>query len=160
MKLPSSMTREEWDAMYRQRGSAIRKAMAENRRQGIPSGVLPLGYMATESEGGKRLIQIDPLHGPLLQEAFKMVSHGISLRQVTAWLRKSGIKGSRGGPVALSTVQRAISNPFYAGLVMTEIGQWITGTHVALISRNAFSNVQRKLLAKTHSNCLRSDNDA
>ena len=71
-----------------------------------------------------------------------------SVRTVAAWLAEQAVQGVRGGPVTKSTVQRMLTEPFYAGFVQDASGRLTLGRHEALVSQATFALVQRKLFDK------------
>ena len=76
-------------------------------------------------------------------------TEGSSLRQVTAWLRENGSRGSRRGElVTLPTVQRALTDPFYAGLVVDENGKHVTSQHDPIVDLETFFAVQLALKSR------------
>lgn len=90
--------------------------MAARSAAGHLVGKARLGYEGVRAERGT-LARSDPAVAPLVREAFRMASRGEGLRFIAAWLRSRGLVGTRDKPVALSTVQRVLSDPYYAGLV-------------------------------------------
>ena len=76
------------------------------------------------------------------------VAGGSSLRTITAWLREKEVCGSRGELIGLATVQRMLTDPFYAGLIKDECGQWQKGKHEPIVDQNLFARVQRQLLTR------------
>lgn len=121
--------------------------MRERSTRGYLTGAARLGYSGSRTALGSKPVP-DSEVGPLIQETFAKVASGQSLRQVTTWLAERGVRGVRGGPVGLATVQRMLTDPFYAGFVSDRAGCLARGQHEALIARHTFARAQRKLLEK------------
>jgi hypothetical protein len=110
--------------------------MTARSASGFLVGKARLGYEGVRTECGT-MAKSDPATLPLVREAFRMASRGEGLRSIAAWLRSRGLSGTRGKPVALSTVQRVVTAPYYAG--MTEWnGCLVPGRLEALVTRELF----------------------
>ena len=121
--------------------------MRAKAASGFAVGSARLGYLAVSAESGMRAVP-DPATAPLLAEAFGMAARGTSLREIAAWLRSGGIRGKRGGPVSLATVQRTLTDPHCCGLSKNLAGEWGRVSHEAVVSRELFDAVQKKLDSK------------
>lgn len=127
----------------------ISTAMRQKSTLGYVIGTARLGYKPSRTHSSASVVAIpDPEMFPLLRDAFVMATRGSSVRQVTAWLVKQGVKGKRGGQVSVATVQRMLTDPFYAGFIKDQAGCFTNGRHQALVTKQTFALVQRKLLEK------------
>ena len=122
---------------------STKRGMAKKIAEGGTVGPAPLGYV-NRREGKRAWVEIDLVSGPLVREAFHMAMQGYSLRSIVTQMNKRGLKGRRGGPLSLSTLQQILKNRFYAGDTTTCHGR-TKGTHEALISRHAFATTQKGL---------------
>jgi len=130
-------------------GAAISTGMRGKSDRGYVIGAARLGYARSRTHAPLGVEHIpDPGVAPFLAEAFLMAASGRSVRQVTSWLAEQGVKGNRGGPVSVATVQRMLTNPFYAGFVRDRAGCLSTGRHGAITDGRTFAAVQRRLMAR------------
>jgi hypothetical protein len=126
---------------------AIRSAMADQRDRGFLIGHPRVGYKAVRTPNGTVAVPV-PKTAPLVAEAFIRVAVGASLRSVTAWLQEAGLKGVRGGAVSMSTVQRMLTDPYYAGMGKVSTGRYRPMNHEPLVSLELFSKVQKQLFSR------------
>ena len=104
-----------------------------------------LGYRAVRTLRGT-VAEPDPETAPLVQRAFvEVAANGLSLRQVTRMMQEEGLKGRRGEPVSLATVQRILADPYYAGMTELQDGRLLLGTHVALVPLPLFLAAKEKI---------------
>ena len=129
------------------KGAAVSAGMRAKARSGFVVGAARIGYVAVRMERGVGVVP-DPITAPLLAVAFGMASRGQSLREIAGWLRAMGVRGKRGDPVSLATVQRTLTDPYYAGPVGNGAGHPTAGRHGAIVSQELFEAVQRRLLAR------------
>jgi site-specific DNA recombinase len=108
----------------------------------------PLGYL---NDKATRTIVKDPVHFPLVRKIFELMLTGAySPRQIAIiardeWGFLTPKKKRIGGrPLAMSTVYKMLSNPFYAGLIVWN-GQTHPGKHEPVVSIDDFRAVRRLL---------------
>lgn len=110
--------------------------------------VLPLGYRKVAREGGI-LVEPDPALGPLVAEAFTMLSRRDgSLRSVLPILTAKGLRGRGGRPLTVSSLHYVVGNPAYCGFDFSGRGKE-TGLP-ALVSPVLFAEVQERLRKRWH----------
>lgn len=130
-------------------GAAISIGMRAKSDRGYVIGAARLGYVPSRTHASLGVEHVpDPDVAPSLAEAFLMAASGQSVRQVAAWLAGQGVKGNRGGSVSPATVQRMLTDPFYAGFVRDQAGCLSAGRHRAIIDSRTFATVQRRLMAR------------
>lgn len=129
------------------RGSRVSAGMLAKSADGYLTGKARLGYVGAWTPRGTEP-RLDPKTAPAVRRAFEMAAAGIPLRQVTAALSAAGLRGTRGGPLGLSTVQRVLSDPYYCGLVRDDAGRYLPGTHEPLVRPELFRRAQRGLAAR------------
>jgi site-specific DNA recombinase len=124
----------------------VRKGMLEKAAEGIWPTRAPLGYVNTEGEDGKRVIQVDPLTAPMVTEIFEWYGSGrYSLQEVTRMAAHAGLRyRSSGAKVPRSTVHAILRNPVYHGDVVWD-GRIFRGVHVPIVSRQLWNEVQAVL---------------
>ena len=131
-------------------------ALSENVRRGNRTKVehgwrpnlAPLGYL---NDKATKTIVVDPVHFPVVRRIFDLMLTGDSSpRQIarkardewnfcTPRRRKIG-----GRPLAMSSVYKMLTNPFYAGIVIWE-GEAYAGKHQPMITPGEFERVQTLL---------------
>lgn len=128
-------------------------ALSERTRYRMQEGVkagrflwpAPVGYV----NKNKKLYP-DPARAPLVREAFEMMASGryptadAVLKIVTAM----GLKTKKGRPLTKQTFSRMLTNPIYAGWVVSGDLK-VRGAHESLISDQLFDAVQARLKPKT-----------
>jgi len=95
----------------------ISELMREKAEAGFLVGPPKLGFQIIRTNAGSQAVP-DPCTAPLVARAFvEVAANGLSLRKVTALLRKEGLRGQRGKLVTLPTVHRFLTDPYYGRLV-------------------------------------------
>ncbi len=131
-------------------GREASKGMAEKARQGIWPSSAPMGYRNVVGSSGKRIVEVDPVEGPILKMVFERYATGeCSVDQVAKMAEEAGLKGrySRNLAVYRSKIHHALRNPFYMGEFWWS-GELYQGTYEPLVSRDVFNEVQRHLSAQ------------
>jgi len=123
----------------------IRRGIREKIRRGIFCGKAPLGYI-----NEPRLRTIEPHHDyfnklkPIME---RFATATLSLTAFRNELTAAGIVGDRSKkPLVLSAIERVLSNPFYYG-VFAHNGELHQGSHVPMISKETFDDIQKALVA-------------
>ena len=123
-----------------------KKGMLEKAEQGIWPGAAPLGYRNVEGPHGKRIIDVDPVAGPLVSKMFELYANGdISVKALATWAKANGLPFKRShAEVPISSVHRMLCNLLYTG-EYTWDGTLYKGTHPPLVSRELWDRVQDKM---------------
>jgi site-specific DNA recombinase len=126
------------------------KGMLEKATQGIWPSKAPLGYLNLPGPHGKKIIDVDPVMGPLVSKLFGWYATGnFSLREITEKASEVGLRASRsGGPVTVSRVHAMLHNRLYTGEFQWK-GRTYLGTHVPLVTRELWEEVQRVLRSRS-----------
>lgn len=133
------MARQFIDKLKRK---AIR-AITQKREAGEYYGGIPLGYVLKDGR-----LEIDQPRVPMIREMFKRYDEeGHSLNSLVDLLWKEGYRTRKGMRIAKQTVRDVLRNPAYIGYVCSE-GKMIKATHEAIIDRDLFDRVQKKLTIK------------
>ena len=90
------------------RAALIRAGMAGQSAAGFLVGIARIGYEGDPDEEVTKCAVLTG-HRPSPARGVPMAARGEGLRSVTSWLRSRGLEGTRGKPVALSTVQRILA---------------------------------------------------
>jgi len=137
-----------------QDGEDVAYKMGEKAKNGGTLGPAPLGYknVTVEVEGRKiHTIEIDPVRGPLIQQAFQLYADGHTVQGICDALAARGLVSRASpkrasGPLTDGGLSRILRNPYYIGYV-TYKGQQYPGRHEPLIDKDLFAAVQA--IAKT-----------
>jgi DNA invertase Pin-like site-specific DNA recombinase len=126
----------------------VRRGYRAKIQRGWLPGIAPLGYL--NDKEAKTIIS-DPERFPLVQQVWNLMLTGAytprSIWEIATkeWgLRTVRRKRIGGRPIALSTVYKILSNPFYAGLLESE-GKTFPGRHTPAITVLQFERVQEIL---------------
>jgi site-specific DNA recombinase len=96
-----------------------RKGMQEKAEQGLWPKRAPVGYQNVLGPDGKKIIEIDPVFGPIVANLFAWYANGnLSLKEVAEKARSAGLVSHvKSGVVATSKIHTTLRNPIYAGEV-------------------------------------------
>jgi hypothetical protein len=141
---PNELSFEEVRRPYhRSLGDLSHRVVARKARGGECVGCAPTGYRNARVNG-KATVEIDPVLGPLVAEAFRLAGRKRrSLRKILAELTPKGL-ASRNGKPMYPSLRAILTNPFYVGMVRYE-GQFFEGKHPPLVSPSRFDRVGRSL---------------
>jgi site-specific DNA recombinase len=110
----------------------------------------PLGYL---NDKATKTVINDPVHFPLIRKMFEMMLTGaytpkqIALTARDEWGFRTPKKRRIGGRVlAMSSIYRILSNPFYSGIILWH-GESYPGKHEPVVTLEEFERV-RSLLAR------------
>jgi site-specific DNA recombinase len=139
-----------------QRSERVRMGMFEKARQGIYPSRVPVGYLNAPDPkdplGQRRIVQTDPVKGPLVALAFQLYAKGdYSLAILRDELNKKGLRQKANSkqpnaPMSVHGVEVILHNDFYAGAVRWD-KQTFQGTHEPLVPWDLFNRVQARLQA-------------
>ena len=124
------------------------KGISGRLKQGLYPFKAPIGY---QDNGGGKPKTIDPVRGPLVDEAFKLYASGQhSLRSLVVELDQRGLRSERGKPISKCCLENMLANPFYCGLIrIKRSGALYDGIHEPLISVALFEDVQARKAGRT-----------
>jgi site-specific DNA recombinase len=126
----------------------VKRGMRKKIAMGWWANLAPLGYRNDRETG---TIIVDPERFPLLRRAWNLLlTDAYTVRQIHDTLNnKWGFRTPKrrkvgGGPLALSTVYKIFTRPFYAG-VLNWNGEWRPGKHAPMITLEEFYRAQEIL---------------
>ena len=126
-------------------GRKVRKSLEKKWEDGWWPGWAPLGYLNVDKgtiEKPNKIIETDPLKGPLIKEMFEMYSTGnYSILQLTKKMLDRGLTARKGKKICVSTAQQILSNTFYYGLMKWTDKEKV-GNHTPLINQSLFDQCQ------------------
>ncbi len=122
----------------------IRRGIREKIRRGVFCGKAPLGYY---NEPRLRTIEPHPENFAKLKVILeRFANRPISLTAFQKELAAAGIVGERSKkPPVLSSIGKLVRNPFYYG-VFAHNGELHQGSHVPMISKQTFDDIQKGLI--------------
>jgi len=123
------------------RENTLRGIRQKLRRGELPSRA-PFGYF---NEPQLRTIEPNPKTFHKVKKCMELFSAGeYSLTSIQQKMFSIGLVSKTGKPLALSTVQGVLTNPFYYGL-MRYNNELYQGKHKPMISKKLFDKIQRAL---------------
>ena len=121
-----------------------RKGFYGRLHQGLYPLAAPIGYL---DKGRGNTKEIDPVKGPLIQQAFNLYATGeYTFSTLQEEMHRRGLRGKMGKRISLNGYTTILNNPFYFGLIaLRTTGETFEGKHPALISKATYDAVQRVL---------------
>ncbi|MEV0772767.1 recombinase family protein [Nocardia salmonicida] len=142
---------------YRSRkdGADVAYKMGEKAKKGGTLGQAPLGYLNVmlQTEDGRKIrtVEIDPVRGPLVRQAFELYATGdYSTLDVEEVMKTRGLLTRRSPkriaqPVTHKAWAKMFRNRYYVGIVTYKGQEEIPGRHEPLVDEVVFERVQRLL---------------
>jgi site-specific DNA recombinase len=124
----------------------VKKGMRQKVQQGGWPHKPPRGYLLTAAPGGRNMVTVDPVAGPLVRLAFERCGsmEPEAVASLARMLARHGLVAGDGRPLSVWTLLNMLRNPFYAGRV-----RWgretHKGAHEPLVSEQLFWRVQQVL---------------
>lgn len=125
-----------------------KKGIYGRLKQGYYPFPAVLGYVDC---GKARPKTIDPVAGPLIRLAYESYATGnYSLASLADLMFNRGLISKRGKKVGINAISMILRNPFYVGVIkIQKRGEYYTGVHTPLISREVYDRVQSILDGKS-----------
>ncbi len=116
------------------------KGIQGRLKQGLYPFKAPIGYL---DNGGGKPKTIDPVKGPLVRQLFELYATGnYSIKSLAKETKRLGLFNDGGKPLAKTTVEQILKNPFYTGIIkIKRTNQVYPGIHEPLISASLFEKV-------------------
>ncbi len=132
-------------------GRKVKKSLEKKWEDGIYPSWAPPGYLNVNKgteEKPYRIIEVDPIKGPLIREVFRLYATGnFSLLSLSRVMFKKGLTARNGKTICDSSLQQILTNTFYYGW-MRWSGMEKMGIHKPLITKTLFDQCQ--LVAAKH----------
>ncbi len=132
------------------RGINVKRGMRARVEMGLWPGPAPIGYLNQKNIDKKCQIIPDPDRASIVKQIFEKVAcDSWSGRKIYHWLRfELNFKNRGNKNLALSTIFRILNNPFYYGVheYPKKSGNWYTGKHKPIISKELYEKVQANIL--------------
>ncbi|MCL5435768.1 MAG: recombinase family protein [Patescibacteria group bacterium] len=131
------------------KGVNVKRGLKTRVEMGLWPCSAPTGYLNETANDRKGYVIIDPHRGPIIKQVFEKVGkEGWSGRRIYFWLLDvMKFKTKWGKPLTLSNVYNLLKNTFYTGIFEYPkgSGNWYTGKHTPLVSKELFEQVRTKL---------------
>lgn len=129
----------------------IKAGIGEKAREGYLVGPAPLGYRKVN----KKELEADE-HAPAVVALFeRYAAGGQSLRDLSQWAIAQGLESTEGKPLDRLSIRKILTNPAYVGDVVYHPRRSdrtvFAGTHMPLVSRDLFDQVQEQLASRRYS---------
>jgi DNA invertase Pin-like site-specific DNA recombinase len=122
----------------------VKRGLRQKIRNGVWPGWAPVGYLNNPKTRG---IDIDLYKSLGVKKLFEMYATGSqTFLSLANWCEENKLHGNLGKKIAISNVQKILSNPFYIGLMRWK-GEIFEGQHEPLISKKLFDKCQ-EVMAK------------
>ncbi len=117
----------------------VKRGLRQKIRNGVWPSWAPIGYLNNPKTRG---VDVDTEKAPKVRKLFEMYGTGnYTLHALVEWCKANDLRGNLGKEIALSNIQKILTNPFYVGL-MRYRGEIFEGTHKPLISKKLFDKCQ------------------
>lgn len=128
------------------RGVNVKRGLRTRCEMGLRPGVAPTGYLNEKRADRKCHAIVDPERAPIIKKMFEKVSYEKwSGRKLYHWLKFELNFKTRGNKnLSLSNIYIILQNPFYYG-AFEYGGNWYTGKHEPLISKELFDKAQEQI---------------
>lgn len=122
----------------------VKRGLRQKIRNGVWPGWTPVGYLNNPKT---RMIDIDKSKALKVKKLFEFYATGSqTFLSLANWCEQKNLRGNLGKKIAISNVQKILTNPFYIGLMRWK-GEIFEGHHEPLISKKLFDKCQ-EVMAK------------
>lgn len=127
----------------------VKRGMRARVEMGLWPGVAPTGYLNEKRSDRKCQVIVDPTRGPIMKQVFeKFANDGWSGLKIYRWLKDEvRFTTKKGKHFSVGNLYLLLRNSFYTGVYEypKTSGNWYTGQHAPIISKELFQKVQVKL---------------
>lgn len=125
----------------------VKRGLRAKCEMGWRPSLPPLGYYTRGGSGNGRDIILDEERSPYIKQMFEMSANGKSGRHIRKWLEDNNVHTRKDKHISLSMIYKILKNPYYYGEFEfpKNSGQWYTGNHEPLITKELFELVQEQL---------------
>jgi hypothetical protein len=124
---------------------------------GLWLSTAPTGFLNEKRTDRKGQVIVDSQRAPVIKKMFELVAYEqYSGRKLYQWLTKINFRTRNNKRLSLSNIYLILKNTFYYGVFEypKTSGNWYTGKHTPLITRDLFDKVQERI---TRDNIVRSE---
>jgi DNA invertase Pin-like site-specific DNA recombinase len=126
----------------------VKRGLRARAVMGLRPSMAPTGYLNSKNKDEKCQVIVDSKRAPVVKEIFeKVANENYSGRKIYRWLKEIEFKNKNGKYVTLGNIYRMLRMTFYYGVFEYPEGggEWYTGKHTPIISRELFEAVQEKI---------------
>ena len=126
----------------------VKRGLRTRAAMGLRPSMAPTGYLNSKNKDEKCHVLVDSKRAPIIKEMFeKVANENYSGRKIYKWLKEIDFKNKNGKYVTLGNIYRMLRMTFYYGVFEYPegSGEWYTGKHIPIISRELFEAVQEKI---------------
>jgi site-specific DNA recombinase len=128
----------------------VKRGLRMRCEMGLWPAPAPTGYLNEKRIDRKGHVIIDPQRAPVIKQMFEKVAYEKwSGRKIYHWLKfdMNFRSATSNKPLTLSNIYRLLQTPFFYGSFEYPVGsgQWYTGKHEPLITKELFEGVQNQL---------------
>ncbi|MDD5341807.1 MAG: recombinase family protein [Patescibacteria group bacterium] len=121
----------------------VNRVFEQKRRQGQWLSRALIGYVYITLNDGKRDLAPDPERAHLLRKLFELYGTGnYSLNTLWQEMKTLGLRSIKGKPIARSSVDRILRDPFYYGMVRSKKHGLYPHRYEPLITKELFDKCQ------------------
>lgn len=128
----------------------VKRGLRTRCEMGLRPGVAPTGYFNEKRVDKKCQVIVDPERAPIIKQIFEKVAYEQwTGRRIYHWLRHDlDFKTKTGKYVSLGNIYIILRSTFYYGVFEYPegSGNWYTGVHTSLISKDLYDKVQTQLI--------------
>ncbi len=139
-------------------GRKVKKSLEKKCQLGDFPGWAPLGYLNVNKgseEKPHKVVEIDPVKGPLITEMFRLYSTGnYPVDTLGDLMYEKGLRSKNNKRVYRSIMYHMLKNPFYIGMFRYN-GEVIKGNHKPLTTPEIFEACQRICSLNNQNACRR-----
>lgn len=129
----------------------IKRGLRARCEMGLWPCTAPTGYLNSNNKDKSCHIEVDPHRAHIVKKMFEKVAYeDYSGRRLHAWLKNDMKFKTRNGKVfSISNIYITLRNTIYYGVFEYPKGggQWYTGKHTPIITKELFDAVQEKMLS-------------
>lgn len=131
----------------------VKRGLRARCEMGLWPCTAPTGYLNSTSKEKSCHVEIDTHRAPVIKKMFEKIAYEkYSGRRLHAWLKDEiKFRTKKGKPLTVSNVYIILRNHFYYGTFEYPKGggQWYTGKHTPIITKELFDKVQETMVAYT-----------
>ena len=123
----------------------VKRGFRQKLRRGEWPGWAPPGYV---NDRINKVVLVDQKTGKLVYKLFELYATGdYGLHDLSVTMNDAGLHNRSGNPLAGSTIEKLLRNPFYVGLIRWN-GELYPAKHEPLISKKLFDECQEVILRR------------
>jgi site-specific DNA recombinase len=126
----------------------VKRGLKTRALMGLRPSMAPTGYFNEKRTDKKCEVIVDSKRAPVIKEIFEKVAHeNYSGRMIHKWLREIEFKTKNNKELTLGNIYRMLRRSFYYGVFEYPVdsGEWYTGKHIPIITKELFDKVQEKI---------------